>query len=60
MNKTIPNLEELKFLEMLTKKRSELTPEMIEEARRLQLKYINEDRMELILLRKCKIVKIWK
>jgi len=48
------------FLEMLTKKRSELTPEMIEEARRLQLKYINEDRMKLILLRKCKIVKIWK
>ena len=47
------------FLEMLTKKRSELT-EMIEEARRLQLKYINEDRMKLILLRKCKIVKIWK
>ena len=45
------------FLEML--KRSELTPEMIE-ARRLQLKYINEDRMKLILLRKCKIVKIWK
>ena len=45
------------FLEMLTKKRSELT-EMIEEARRLQLKYINEDRMKLILLRKCKIVKI--
>ena len=45
------------FLEMLNKKRSELT-EMIEEARRLQLKYINEDRMKLILLRKCKIVKI--
>ena len=49
------------FIEILNKKRSELTPEMIEEARRLQLKFINEDLMkELILLRKSKIVKICK
>lgn len=49
------------FLEILTKKRSEYTPEMIEEARRLQAKFINEDQMKRsILLRKSKIVKIWK
>ena len=57
----MPNLEELRFLEMLTKKRSEYTPEMIEEAKRYQLKFINEDQMKrLILLRKSKIIKIWK
>ncbi len=57
----MPNLEELKFLEMLTKKRSELTPEMIEEAKRYQLKFINQDQMKrLIFLRKSKIIKIWK
>ena len=48
------------FIEMLTKKRSEHTTEMIEEARRLQAKFINEDLMKkLILLRKEKIKKIW-
>ena len=58
---TITQLMDKEFIEILNKKRSELTPEMIEEARRLQLKFINEDLMkELILLRKSKIVKIWK
>ena len=49
------------FLEMLSQKRSKYTQEMIEEARRLQFKFINEDRLKkLLLVRKVKIKKIWK
>jgi len=44
------------FIEMLTKRRLEHTPEMIEKARRLQAKFINEDQMKV---RKFKIKKIW-
>lgn len=48
------------FIEMITKKRSEHTPDMIEEARRLQAKFINEDKIKrMILVRKNKIKKIW-